>query len=96
MQGGFNWYVSVNRARLATIAGTAPQPAPIITPTRVLWGGKDPVLKAEWMDRLPEFFTRLEASVAPDAGHFVQMEQPQLAAQTITDFFARIGHSASH
>lgn len=96
LQGGFNWYVSVNRARLATIAGTAPQPAPIITPTRVLWGGKDPVLKAEWMDRLPEFFTRLEASVAPDAGHFVQMEQPQLAAQTITDFFARIGHSASH
>ena len=60
--------------------GEAPDLPPIATPTRVLWGGRDPVLKAEWMDRLPEFFTDLEASVAEEAGHFVQMEQPELAA----------------
>ena len=57
----------------------------------MLWGGRDPVLKAEWMDRLPEFFTDLEASVAEEAGHFVQMEQPGLAAGAIRAFFARIG-----
>ena len=55
----------------------------------MLWGGRDPVLKAEWMDRLPEFFSDLEASVADEAGHFVQMEQPELAAAAIRAFFAR-------
>ena len=62
----------------------------------MFWGGRDPVLKAEWMDRLPEFFLNLEATAAPDAGHFVHMEQPELATQAILDFFTRIGHSASH
>ena len=42
------------------------------------------------MDRLPEFFSNLEASVAPDAGHFVQMEQPQRAAEEIKRFFGRV------
>ena len=41
------------------------------------------------MDRLPEFFSDLEASVADEAGHFVQMEQPELAAAAIRAFFAR-------
>ena len=95
LQGGFNWYSSANRARLAVMAGTAPPVAAIATPTRVLWGAHDPVLKAAWMDRLPEFFTNLEASAAPDAGHFVQMEQPELAAREILAFFKRIGHSAA-
>ena len=63
---------------------------PIATPTRVLWGGRDPIIKAEWMDRLPEYFTDLEASVASDAGHFVQMEQPELAAEEIRRFFGRV------
>lgn len=95
LQGGFNWYISANRARLAAITGTALPLPPITTPTRVLWGGLDPVLKAEWADRLPEFFSDIEVSVAPDAGHFVQMEQPELAARAITAFFTRIGHAAS-
>ena len=95
LQGGFNWYISANRARLAVMAGETPHRAPIATPARVLWGERDPVLKVEWMDRLPEFFTDLEASAAPDAGHFVHMEQPALAAQAILDFFARIGHAVS-
>ena len=90
LQGGFNWYVGANRSRLAVMRGEAPDLPPIQAPTRVLWGGRDPVLKAEWSDRLPEFFTDLEASVAPEAGHFVQMEQPELAAAEIRSFFGRI------
>ena len=92
LQGGFNWYLSASRARLATIRGDVPPAPPIAAPTRVLWGGRDPILKAEWMDRLPEFFADLEASVAPEAGHFLHMEQPDLAAREIRAFFGRIGY----
>ncbi len=92
LQGGFNWYLGANAARLAAMRGEVAPAPPITTPTRVLWGGRDPVLRPEWMDRLPEFFTDLEASVAPEAGHFVQMEQPELAAAEIRAFFARIGY----
>jgi pimeloyl-ACP methyl ester carboxylesterase len=90
LQGGFNWYRGVQRARLAAMRGESPALPPVKTPTRVLWGARDPILKVEWMDRLPEFFANLEASPAPDAGHFVQMEQPQLAAAAIRQFFGAL------
>jgi pimeloyl-ACP methyl ester carboxylesterase len=92
LQGGFNWYISVNASRIAAMKGEAPKPPPIDVPTRVLWGGRDPVLKAEWRDRLPEFFTDVEVSVAERAGHFVHWEDPHLAAREIKAFFTRIGH----
>jgi pimeloyl-ACP methyl ester carboxylesterase len=90
LQGGFNWYSGARRARVAVMRGETPPVPPIEAPTRVHWGGRDPIIKAEWMDRLPEFFTNLEASVAPDAGHFVKMEQPELAAEEIRKFFERV------
>lgn len=89
LQGGFNWYGSVHEARLAVIEGRTPPAAPIGLPTRVLWGAHDPVLKAEWADRLPEFFTHLQLDVQPDAGHFVHLEQPDIAAEAIAGFFER-------
>src|SRR4051794_13562647 len=90
LQGGFNWYSGVRRARLAAMRRESPPPPPIETPTRVLWGARDPILKVEWMDRLPEFFANLEASPAPEAGHFVQMEQPELAEAAIRQFFGAL------
>ncbi len=91
LQGGFNWYASVHDARMAMVEGRAKPPPPITVPTRVLWGAHDPVLKVEWMDRLPEFFTDLEAGVEPDAGHFVHWERPDRAAAAIAAFFGRLG-----
>src|SRR5215203_4311251 len=60
---------------------------PIEIRTRVYWGEHDPVLKAEWMDRLPETFSNLHASVAEEVGHFVHYEAPQRAARAIAEFF---------
>ena len=57
--------------------------ARIGTPTRVLWGAHDPVLKVSWTDRLGEFFSDLQVGVAPDAGHFVHLECPDLATDAI-------------
>lgn len=90
LQGGFNWYRSIHRARMATIEGSAPTPAPIAVPTRVLWGAHDPVLKAEWVDRLAEFFVGdLEVDVEPGAGHFIHLEVPERAAEAVGSFFSR-------
>jgi pimeloyl-ACP methyl ester carboxylesterase len=89
LQGGFNWYASVHEARLAVIEGRAPVLPPIQVPTRVLWGAHDPVLKVEWTDRLPEFFSDLRLDLQADAGHFVHLEQPDVAAAAIERFFSR-------
>ena len=86
LQGGFDWYLSVHETRMAAVEGRA-TPAPIARPTRVLWGGRDPVLPAAWIDRLPEFFTDLRVEVLPEAGHFVHLECPDQAAADIAAFF---------
>ena len=91
MQGGFNWYIGQNAGRLAVMAGTAPKPPVITLPTRVLWGRHDPVLRSEWADVLPQYFSDVEVSIAEDAGHFVHYETPDLAAREIDRFFTRIG-----
>jgi hypothetical protein len=41
------------------------------------WGERDPVLRAEWMDRLPETFANMRALVAKVLGHFVHYESPE-------------------
>jgi epoxide hydrolase 4 len=91
LQGGFNWYLSNHEGRMAVIEGSTTPPPPIHTPTRVFWGEHDPILKPAWTDRLREFFTDLELSFAPDAGHFVHYETPERAADEIGRFFDRIG-----
>lgn len=91
LQGGFNWYLSMRAGRLAIMKGEAPPVAPITVPTRVFWGDRDPVLKSAWMDRLPEYFLDLEASVAEGLGHFVHYEDPDRAAAEVRAFFRRVG-----
>ncbi len=92
LQGGFNWYISAHQARLAVIRGEAPRHGrrPISVPARVLWGASDPVLKSEWTDRLDQFFSDVEITIAPEAGHFVHYEQPALACREIEAFFRRV------
>lgn len=89
LQGGFDWYLSVHETRMAAVEGRV-SPAPIARPTRVLWGGCDPVLPAAWTDRLAQYFTDLQVEVLPQAGHFVHLEHPDRAAQDIAAFFDRL------
>ena len=91
LQGGFNWYIGQNAGRIAVMAGTAPKPAKIAVPSRVLWGRHDPILKADWADVLDQSFDDVEVSFAENAGHFVHYETPDLAAAEIDRFFTRIG-----
>ncbi len=88
LRGGFDWYRATNPSRLATIRGEAGPTDRITTPTRVLWGAHDPILKAAWRDRLDEYFSDIRIGLAPDAGHFVHYETPELANREIKAFFA--------
>jgi pimeloyl-ACP methyl ester carboxylesterase len=92
LQGGFNWYVGAHQARLAVMRGDVPkaQRQPIAVPTRVLWGESDPILKSEWADRLGEYFTSVDVTTVPEAGHFVHYEKPELACREIRKFFQRL------
>lgn len=87
LQGGFNWYRSVHAARMAMIKGRVAPVPPIGIRTRVLWGAHKPVLKVSWADRLHEHFSNLQLDHAPDAGQFVHIECPDLAAQDIARCF---------
>ena len=66
LQGGFDWYLSIAPARAAVIREEAPAVPRIELPTRVMWGRHDPVLKVEWVDRLPEYFRDPEVTIAED------------------------------
>ncbi len=90
LQGGFDWYLSVAEARAAVIREEVPPLPKIKLPTRVMWGRHDPILKAAWVDRLPEFFRDPEITIAEDAGHFVHYETPDAAAAAIAAFFEEV------
>jgi pimeloyl-ACP methyl ester carboxylesterase len=87
LQGGFNWYISTNEGRIKQIRYGPAELPKIETPTRVLWGVSDSVLKVEWADRLGDYFANLDFSPAEEAGHFVHYEKPELANQEISGFF---------
>ena len=89
LQGGFNWYISQNAARLAIVRGEAPRLPPIDVPTCVRWGEKDPVLLYAWSDRLGELFTNLDLAPFTGAGHFPHREAPDRASEEIARFFAQ-------
>lgn len=90
LQGGFNWYRSIAEARHRAIAGRAPDVPVIDTPTYVLWGRHDPVLRCEWTDGLEKFFSDVTIEIAEAAGHFVHYEQPELANERMLAFLRRV------
>jgi len=90
IQGGFDWYAGVARLRARMIRDGAPDMPKIDVPTRVLWGAHDPVLKVEWLDNIGDYFSDIDASVAPDAGHFVHYETPELANREMEKFLAGV------
>lgn len=87
LDGGFKWYTAINATRLALIRDGAPKLAKIPTPTRVLWGTRDPLYKTAWTDLIPEYFADVRVDLADGAGHFVHYEKPDLANKEIIQFF---------
>lgn len=90
LQGGFNWYISNNAARMRIIRGEAPPQPPIAVPTCVRWGDRDPVLPSAWIEGMEEYFADLDAKPFEGLGHFPHMEDPDRAAGEIAAFFDRV------
>ena len=90
LQGGFNWYSAIHAERMAAAAGNAPKKPMITVPTRLLWGGGDPVIKAEWTDKLDEYFTDFDLTIIDEVGHFPHYEAPDLANAEIIKFFQKL------
>jgi pimeloyl-ACP methyl ester carboxylesterase len=88
IQGGFDWYVGVNRFRRRMMQDGALPVTAIAAPTYFLWGAHDPVLKFEFTDKLADYFTRHTLEKADGAGHFVHFEVPDLANARLRSFLA--------
>ena len=87
IKGGMEWYRGVLAMRLKWIPEGAPKADPITCPTRVFWGEKDSISKIEWADNLGDYFSNVKFSAAPDAGHFVHYEKPEMSNKKMLAFF---------
>ena len=90
LRGGFDWYVGVAEARMKMMREGAPELPKVRPPAYFLWGESDPILKVRWADRLGDYFADFEFEPAPEAGHFVHYERPDLANGRIARFFSRL------
>ncbi len=90
LEGGFAWYKGIDSARRALMREGPPELPKIAAPTRVLWGASDPVLKADWVDTLPDSFSDLAVDVLPEAGHFVHYERADAANREMLRFFGQV------
>ncbi len=88
LRGGFAWYRAINDARIRSMKEDLAPSRRIMAPAYFLWGRHDPLLKAEWTDRLGEYFANPYVEIAEDAGHYVHYECPELAASRIRAFFS--------
>lgn len=90
LQGGFNWYRSVNAGRIAMMRGDAPKLPPITLPACVRWTEHDPIFPARFAEGLDQTFSALDFALFPDAGHYPHRETPDRAAEQIARFFDRV------
>ena len=61
----------------------------VATPTLVVWGRDDRIVPLECGERYAKALPNARLSVVDNAGHFVEMEQPDRAAQLVADSPAR-------
>jgi pimeloyl-ACP methyl ester carboxylesterase len=47
LQGGFDWYIGIDEARMAIVREGPPELPKIGVPARFLWGAEDPLIKVE-------------------------------------------------
>ena len=60
----------------------------LTTPTKLLFGTSDPVLRPELLSGYERHADAMEVELVPDCGHFIADEQPELVGARARDFFA--------
>ena len=90
--GAMRASIAYYRARTAERLREAtadPPAARIAHPTVVVWGEADPVMRAAWSDRLPEYFADVTLRLLPGVGHFVPIEAPDEVVAAVHEALAR-------
>jgi pimeloyl-ACP methyl ester carboxylesterase len=59
------------------------------TPTHVLVGADDPVIRPEFLHRIDEYVDDLALEYVAGVGHFVADERPAVVIQRALEFFAK-------
>ena len=73
-----------NEKRIKTLQGDVDMPlSKISTPSAILWGKHDPILKSDWGKFVEAHFDDVFVEYANNSGHFVHVEQPELAMKFI-------------
>jgi len=85
MAASVGWYRAGSGMVASSLAEVDP-PAPIATPTKVLWQSDDPLFPRAWSDRLDRFFSDVELRRLDGVGHFTPLEAPQAFADAIDEF----------
>ena len=81
-----HWYRATFRYDLRTAEARI---RPIERPTLLLWGMLDHVLSPAIAEGLDEWVPGIQVKRIPDAGHFVQHEQPSKVNAALLDFLGR-------
>ena len=60
----------------------------ITCPTQFIWGAKDRAVRLEFMEEAAERVNNLRTHIVPEAGHWVQQEQPAEVTVAMLEFLA--------
>jgi pimeloyl-ACP methyl ester carboxylesterase len=79
LRASFGWYRATYEEETDPSARATKEP--ILLPTVVRWGERDPVKPAAWAEGIEQTFPNLDFRFVPGAGHFVPFEAPE---ETVT------------
>ena len=84
--GAFTASIAYYRARAnakTKQAVTSSSVRKITQQTSILWGKNDPVILAEWSDRIDDYFSNASLELLEGVGHFVPFEAPDQVIEAI-------------
>jgi pimeloyl-ACP methyl ester carboxylesterase len=81
LRASFGWYRATYEEEMNPSAHVTKDP--ILQPTVVRWGERDPVKPATWAEGIEQTFPDLDFRFVPGAGHFVPFEAPEETATAI-------------
>ncbi|WP_295996993.1 alpha/beta hydrolase [Rugamonas sp.] len=86
LKAALAWYRQLPRSLLSSLSRRLIF-SPVSVPTRIIYGMQDGCIGAAMFQHQERNFTqRLDLIALPDAGHFMQWEQPELFARLVLDF----------
>lgn len=82
-----NYYRAAFRQGLDRLASGGVGDRRVEVPTLVLWGMRDAALSPALLDGLDDLVSDLDLERFPEAGHWLQLEEPERVTQDLRSFF---------